>query len=62
MGWWTENKLRMVQFNMMQEDASVPAERLVELLKGYHANAVMMGAGGIVAMYPTELPFHYRSP
>ncbi len=62
MGWWTENKLRMVQFNMMQEDAAVPAEHLVEILKSYHANAVMMGAGGIVAMYPTNLPFHYRSP
>ena len=62
MGWWTENKLRMVQFNMMQEDAAVPAKRLVEVLKDYHANAVMMGAGGIVAMYPTKLPFHYRSP
>ena len=62
MGWWTENKLRMVQFNMMQEDAAVPAERLVQALKSYHANAVMMGAGGIVSMYPTQLPFHYRSP
>lgn len=62
MGWWMENKLRMVQFNMMQEDAAVPAERLVKMLKDYHANAVMMGAGGIVAMYPTSLPFHYRSP
>lgn len=62
MGWWTSNNLRMIQFNMMQEDAAVPASRLVETLRACHANAVMMGAGGIVAMYPTALPFHYRSP
>ena len=62
MGWWETNRLRMVQFNLQQEDAAIDTSRLVEQLKSYHANAVMIGAGGIVSYYPTNLPYHYRSP
>ncbi len=62
MPWWGNNTLRMVQFNLQQEDAAVDVERVVSQLKEFHANAVMTGAGGITAYYPTALPWHYRSP
>ena len=62
MGWWQKNNMRMVQFNLQQEDAAIDVAAVVEQLKQWHANAVMTGAGGITAYYPTDLPYHYRSP
>lgn len=62
MGWWQKNSMRMVQFNLQQEDAAVDVAGVVNQLKQWHANAVMTGAGGITAYYPTALPYHYRSP
>ncbi|NLO85806.1 MAG: family 10 glycosylhydrolase [Clostridiales bacterium] len=61
-GWWMENKMRMVQFNLRQNDAAVNTDELVEYLAGMHANTVMIGAGGIVSYYPSQLPFAYVSP
>lgn len=62
MPWWESNSMRMVQFNLQQEDAAVDVAAVVDQLKRWHANAVMTGAGGITAYYPTALPYHYRSP
>lgn len=62
MSWWHRNTMRMIQFNLQAEDAAVDAQELVSWLKSMNANAVMIGAGGITAYYPTQLPYHYRSP
>ncbi|MDL2319425.1 family 10 glycosylhydrolase, partial [Eubacteriales bacterium OttesenSCG-928-A19] len=62
MPWWTENRMRMVQFNLVATNAAADTDRLVEQLKGFHANALMTGAGGIVAYYPSKLPYAYVSP
>lgn len=62
MGWWEKNNMRMVQFNLQQEDAAADVAAIIKQLKQWHANTVMTGAGGITAYYPTDLPYHYRSP
>ncbi|WP_318807609.1 alpha-amylase family protein [Streptomyces scabiei] len=54
--------MRLVQTNLRETDVTVDPDRFVESLKEFSANAVLFNAGGIVANYPTELPFHHRNP
>jgi hypothetical protein len=54
--------VRWVQTNLRQTDAKLDAARLVDQLADMRANVLLMGMGGIVAYYPTKVPFHYPSP
>jgi hypothetical protein len=40
----------------------IVAERLVADLEAFRANVLMINAAGIIASYPTSLPFHFQSP
>ena len=61
-GWWIREPIRWVQTNLRQTDAGLDAARLAEQLADMHANVLLMGMGGIVAYYPTDVEFHYPSP
>ena len=61
-GWWMTEPIRWVQTNLRQTDAGLDARALVEQLDDMRANALLEGMGGIVAYYPTTVPFHYPSP
>ena len=54
--------MRMIQTNLREIDASLDVEEYVQKLKEYSANVVLFNVGGIVANYPTKLPFHYKNP
>jgi len=54
--------IRWVQTNIRQTDAGQDAKRLVGQLADMRANVLLEGMGGIVAYYPTQVPFHYPSP
>jgi len=60
--WWTKQRLRMIQNNLREIDADLDVDRLMEELKRYEANTLMMNAGGMFAFYPTKLPFQYKTP
>jgi hypothetical protein len=61
--WWKSNRLRVIQVNLPDyEAATLHADSLVEDLVNYSANTVIINAGGIMAFYPTKLPFHYTNP
>ncbi|RYF97032.1 MAG: hypothetical protein EOO00_01230 [Chitinophagaceae bacterium] len=61
--WWKTNRLRVIQVNLPDyEAATLNADSLVEDLVNYSANTVIINAGGIMAFYPTKLPFHYTNP
>ena len=61
--WWKSNRLRVIQVNLPDyEAATLQADSLVEDLTKYSANTVIINAGGIMAFYPTKLPFHYTNP
>ena len=61
--WWKSNRLRVIQVNLPDyEAATLHADSLVEDLTKYSANTVIINAGGIMAFYPTKLPFHYTNP
>ncbi len=61
-GWWMSGPLRWLQLNLRQTDAAADPRRIVDQVEGFHANVLHFGMGGIVAYYPTDVPFHYRSP
>jgi hypothetical protein len=58
--WWKRNNLRVIQVNLPDyEAATLNPDSLVEDLVNYSANTVIINAGGIMAFYPTKLPFQY---
>ncbi|MBS1809668.1 MAG: beta-galactosidase [Acidobacteria bacterium] len=61
-GWWMREPIRWVQNNLRQVDATLDAKRLAEQLADMRANVVLMGMGGIVSYYPTNVQYHYASP
>jgi hypothetical protein len=60
--WWMEEPVRVVQTNLRETDSGLDPVRLVGQVAEFPANALLFGCGGIVAHYPTEVEFHYRSP
>ncbi len=61
--WWKKNNLRVIQMNLPDyEAATLNADSVVADLLNVHANTLIINAGGIMAFYPTALPFHYINP
>lgn len=60
--WWKGYPWRVIQTNMREIDmADLDAQRFVEDLKSFHANAVMLNAAGVLASYPTALEDHAQN-
>lgn len=59
--WWLTEPIRFVQTNLSEKDSTVDPKRLVEAVAEFPANTFLMNMGGIVAQYPTRVPFHYPS-
>ncbi|MDR1559358.1 MAG: family 10 glycosylhydrolase [Clostridiales bacterium] len=62
MKWWEKNNFRLIQNNLRETDASADAAHIVDQAEVFGANALMLNTGGVVAFYPTELKYHYKSP
>ncbi len=61
--WWESFPWREIQTNLREIDMKdISAAQVVQDLQSFHANVLMINAAGIIASYPTELPFHYQSP
>ena len=61
--WWKKNNLRVIQTNLpAYEAATLHPDSLLKDLKACSANTLLINAGGIMAFYPTKLPFHYTNP
>jgi hypothetical protein len=61
-GWWMREPIRWIQTNLRETDAKLDPKRLVDQLAEFRANVLHYSMGGIVAQYPTKVPFHYPSP
>jgi hypothetical protein len=57
-----DEPVRLVQTNLRETDSTLDAMRLVQQVAEFPANALLFNMGGIVAQYPTRVPFHYPSP
>lgn len=61
--WWAKKNWRMIQTNLREIDMQdIRADQVVADLKDFKANGLMINAAGIIASYPTKLPFHFQSP
>lgn len=60
--WWNRAPYRLVQTNLREIDATMDADAYVRSVVDASANVVLLNVGGIVANYPTKLPYHYRNP
>lgn len=61
--WWKHNNLRVIQTNLPAFTAEhIEPKTFVEQLVAASANTLIINAGGIMAFYPTSLPYHYRNP
>ncbi len=60
--WWRDWPWRMIQTNMREIDMTdISAQRVVADLKSFNATVVLINTAGIIASYPTKLPYHYQS-
>ncbi len=62
MNWWSENNIRLIQNNISESNASLDVDLLIQKLREFSANTLMLNTGGIEAFYPTKLEYHFRSP
>lgn len=61
--WWKQNNLRVIQTNLpAYEAATLNPDSLLKDLKDFSANTLLINAGGIMAFFPSKLPFHYINP
>ncbi|MFC0320164.1 MULTISPECIES: hypothetical protein [Olivibacter] len=61
--WWSRNNLRVIQTNLPAFTAErIEPKAFVDQLVEASANTLIINAGGIMAFYPTALPYHYRNP
>lgn len=56
-----EEPVRLVQTNLRESDTGLDPARLIEQVDALNANALLIGMGGIVAHYPTQVPLHIVS-
>jgi Hypothetical glycosyl hydrolase 6 len=60
--WWNRAPVRLVQTNLREVDATMDVDAYVQSMVDASANTVLINVGGIVANYPTQLPYQYRNP
>jgi len=60
--WWNRTPIRLIQTNLREIDAMMDTDAFVKSIEDASANVVLVNVGGIVANYPTKLPFHYKNP
>ncbi len=61
--WWKGWPWRFIQTNLREIDmVDIDAERYVADMKEFKATIAMINTAGIIASYPTKLPYHTQSP
>ena len=61
--WWQNTPWRLIQTNLRETDMlDMDAEEYVRQLKDFGATMVLINTAGIIASYPTKLPYHFQSP
>lgn len=61
--WWKDYPWRLIQTNLREIDMrDIHADQVVRNLQAFKATILMINAAGIIASYPTALPYHFQSP
>ncbi|HEV2274656.1 MAG TPA: hypothetical protein VGR96_10845 [Acidobacteriaceae bacterium] len=61
-GWWLTEPIRWLQTNLRETDAALNPSKFITDVANFHANVLMMSAGGITALYPSNVQYEYVSP
>lgn len=59
--WWNRAPFRLIQTNLRETDATMDVDAYVQSMTAASASVVLLNVGGIVANYPTKLPFQFRN-
>ena len=59
--WWKTEPIRFLQTNLSETNSTTDPDELVAAVGDFGANTFLVNMGGIVAQYPTRIPFHYAS-
>ncbi|MFC7620144.1 alpha-amylase family protein [Microlunatus sp. GCM10028923] len=59
--WW-ERPFEMLQTNLREIDAGLDVAANLDAIADHGADTWLINTGGILANYPTDLPFHTRNP
>src|SRR5687767_3253985 len=60
--WWNRAPYRLVQTNLREIDATMDTDAYVQSMVDASVTVVLLNVGGIVANYPTKLPYQFRNP
>src|ERR1039457_6723996 len=59
---WVEKPMRWAQLTLVEDDpGKFDLQFWLDYFKRTRSDAVCLSAGGCVAYYPTQVPFHHRS-
>jgi hypothetical protein len=59
---WVEKPMRWAQLTLVEDDpGKFDPQFWLDYFQRTHSDAVCLSAGGCVAYYPTQVPFHHRS-
>ena len=59
---WCDKPMRWAQVAFTEDDpGNYDRQMWLDYFRRIHADAACLSAGGVVAFYPTKIPFHYRS-
>jgi hypothetical protein len=59
---WFERPMRWAQLTLVENDpGQFDPDFWLSYFKKIHADGATLSAGGVVAYYPTDIPFHHRS-
>jgi len=59
---WTDKPMRWAQLTLVENDpGSFSPGFWLDYFRSTHSDAACLSAGGCVAYYPTQVPFHHRS-
>jgi hypothetical protein len=59
---WADKPMRWAQLTLVEDDpGKFDPEFWLDYFRRTHSDAVCLSAGGCVAYYPTQVPFHHRS-
>jgi Hypothetical glycosyl hydrolase 6/TAT (twin-arginine translocation) pathway signal sequence len=61
-GWWMTEPIRWLQTNLRETNAALNPREFIRDVANFNANVLMMSAGGITALYPSNVQYEYVSP
>ncbi|HEX4759072.1 MAG TPA: hypothetical protein VH308_13870 [Terracidiphilus sp.] len=60
-GWWMREPIRWLQTNLRETNAALDPKKFIADVENFNANVLMMSAGGISSLYPSNVEYEHVS-